>query len=102
MDVKKLAKILVSGGLVAVIAAIIWWASFYGPIVKHLGGNLSSAYSCIYSSGGGCSIASDIAQFVGKTPYSPVLFWVGVVSCGVGVLIKSTLKKQDQPPSPQS
>ena len=98
MDGKKLAQILISVGIIAVIAALLWWASFYGPIMQDLGGDLSSAYSCIYSSSGGCSIASGVAQLAGKTPYNPVLFWIGAASWAVGVLILATMKKQDLPP----
>ena len=99
MDVKKLAHTLVFVGLVAIMLSFFWWASFYGPIMKDLGGDLSSASSCIYSSSGGCSIASGVAQMVGKTPYNPILFWVGIVCLSVGVLVRITLKPPAKPPS---
>lgn len=93
MDLKKLAQILISVGIYAVIAAFLWWMLFYGLIMKDLGGHLSSAYSCIYSSSGGCGIASGVAQLAGKIPYDPVLFWIGAASLAAGVLIRATMKK---------
>lgn len=93
MDVKKLAHSLIVAGLIAVIAALIWWNSFYAPIAHQLGRPLSDAYRCIYSSGGRCGLASGISQFIGKTPYDPVLFWVGVVCCAVGALFRVSVKK---------
>lgn len=102
MDVKKLVHMLEFCGLAAVTAALFWWASFYGPITQHFGGTLSSAESCIYSNAGACSLASGVAQMVGKTPYNPVLFWVGVVTFGIGVLARLSLKKSDQPPPPSN
>jgi hypothetical protein len=94
MDTKKLAHILFIGGIVTLIAALLWWAAFYGQIVKELGGNLSDAFSCLYSSGGACGMAAGIAQMIGKTPYSPFVFWIGAVGLAVGGLMKVTLKPQ--------
>lgn len=92
MDIKKLAGILVLAGVIAVIAALLWWNSFYGPIVGHMGRHLSDAYRCIYSSSGRCGFASGISQFVGKTPYNPILFWIGVVSLAAGALMRASVK----------
>lgn len=92
MDTKKLANILFVGGLILVIAAFFWWRYFYSDITKELGEKLSDAFSCLYSSDGACGLAAGIAQFAGKTPYSPIVFWVGAVSFSIGSLMKATLK----------
>ena len=92
MDIKKLANILFISGVILVIAALFWWGSFYGDIMKGLGGKLSDAFSCLYSSEGACGLAAGIAQFAGKTPYNPAVFWVGAVSFATGSLMKATLK----------
>jgi len=102
MDTKKLAHILFVGGIIFLVAALLWWAMFYGGIVKELGGKLSDAFSCLYSSGGACGMAAGIAQMIGKTPYSPFVFWIGAVSITVGGLMKATLKPQDQTSSSES
>lgn len=94
MDIKKLANIIFNGGIVFLFAAFLWWATFYGAIVKELNGNLSDAFSCFYSSGGVCGIAIGLAQMVGKTPYSPSVFWIGAVGLIIGGLMRSTLKKE--------
>lgn len=92
MDTKKLAHIFFVGGLILVIAAFFWWGAFYGQIMKELGGKLFDAFSCLYSSGGGCGFAAGLAQFFGKTPYNPTVFWIGTVSFAIGGLMKATLK----------
>ena len=92
MDTRKLANILLVGGLILLLAALFWWGSFYGDIMKGLGGKLSDALGCLYSSDGACGLATGIAQFAGKTPYSPALFWVGTVCFSIGALMKATLK----------
>lgn len=96
MDIKKFAHILFIGGIFLLVAALLWWAIFYSAIVKDLGGNLSDAFSCLYSSDGACGMAIGIAQMVGKTPYSPFVFWIGAVGLSVGGLMKATLKPQGQ------
>lgn len=92
MDLKKLADVLVFAGVVAIILALFWWESFYGPIMKQLGGDLSNAYTCIYSSGGWCGVTSGVAEMIGKTPYNPMLFQAGVVSLIAGIIMWATLK----------
>lgn len=87
-----MANILFVSGIVLIIAALLWWAAFYGNIVKELGGELSDAFSCLYSGDGACGLAAGIAQMVGKTPYSPFIFWSGALSLTVGGLMKAVLK----------
>lgn len=102
MDTKKLAHILYTGGMILLFTALFWWANFYSPIVKGLGGNLSDAFSCLYSSGGACGIVGNISQMTGKTPYSPYVFWIGALGVAVGGLMKATFKSQDQASPPKS
>jgi hypothetical protein len=99
MDTKKLANMLFNGGIILLVAALLWWATFYGGIVKQLGGTLSDAFSCLYSSGGSCGLAAGIAQMLGKTPYSPFIFWIGALGFAVGGLMKATLKPQGHSPA---
>lgn len=88
MDAKKLGTALIVLGLALLIAAVCWWFSFYAPIADKLGVSLSRATSCFYSNGGICSAATGIAQIVGKTPYSPVPAWIGVIFLALGALMK--------------
>lgn len=92
MDKEKLADILFIGGLFVLCIAVLWWGNFYGEIMRGLGGKVSDAFSCLYTSGGACRFASGVAQFVGKTPYNPLVFWIGTVSTCVGGLMKATSK----------
>jgi len=87
MDMKKLGTSLIFLGLVLMVCAVCWWWSFYAPLAHKLNVALGRAASCLYSNGGICSLASSVAQLTGKTPYSPVLGWVGAIFAGLGILM---------------
>lgn len=93
MDAKRLANILLLLGLATLGGAVLWWASFYGGITRELHASLSDASGCLYSSSGLCALAEGVAQLVGKTPYNPMLFWVGVVSSVAGSVLRLSLKR---------
>ncbi|MDR3481988.1 MAG: hypothetical protein P4L91_14890 [Burkholderiaceae bacterium] len=88
MNTKKLANNLLILGIVLLIAAVCWWASFYGPIAHKLGVDLMRADSCLYSNGGLCKVAVGIAQLAGQTPYNPIVCWLGAGCAAVGALLK--------------
>ena len=94
MNFKKLANLLLLAGIVLLAVALIWWANFYGPIMNELHSKLSKALDCLYSSGGACGLAAGISQIFGKTPYNPVVFWIGAGAAAAGVLMRMTLKPQ--------
>ncbi|CAB5507888.1 hypothetical protein [uncultured Gammaproteobacteria bacterium] len=94
MDTKKLTQILIRIGGAVTVAAFIWWAYFYGQITKEMGGNIGDAFGCLYSSSGPCGFISGFAQFGGVTPYSPVVFWIGVVMLGIGIILKLSTKEE--------
>lgn len=88
MNSKKLANNMLILGIVLLIAAVCWWASFYGPIAHKLGTSLMRANSCLYSNGGVCAVATGIAQLTGDTPYNPILCWIGAGFAAAGALLK--------------
>jgi len=94
MDTKKLAKVLIWIGGLVTLAAFIWWAYFYGQVTKEMGGNMGDAIGCLYSSSGPCGFVSGLAQFGGVTPYNPVVFWIGVVMLGIGIILKLSVKEE--------
>ena len=95
MDIKKLTTtLLMLGGLITV-GALLWWLYFYSQVVKELGCDFGQAVPCLYSSGGGCGFVSGLAQLGGATPYNPIVFWVGIVLFGVGIILKFSLKKEN-------
>ncbi len=97
MDTKKLTDILLGIGVAVTVVAFVWWAYFYGQVTKEMGGNLGDAFGCFYSSGGPCGFISGLAQLAGMTPYNPVVFWVGAVMLGIGIILKLSLKKESAP-----
>lgn len=96
MDIKKLIKTLLALGGLVTVGALVWWVYFYSQVIKELGGDFGDAAQCLYSSGGGCGFVSGLAQMGGATPYNPIVFWVGVILLGVGLILKFSLKQEDQ------
>lgn len=100
MDIQKLNKILTGLGATILAAAIIWWFFFYSGVINDLSSltgnskNLSDAFVCLYSSGGGCAFISGMAEYAGYTPYEPLMFWVGIIMLGLGLILKFTQKKE--------
>lgn len=94
MDTRKLADILCALGIILTVIAIAWWASFYGAIAEQTGATLGDAKSCIYSKGGPCAVVTFFSQMSGRTPYSPVVFWIGVGSVACGAIIRLAQKSE--------
>jgi hypothetical protein len=89
MKAKSLGNSFLVLGILLLIGAVFWWASFYGPIVQHVGSSLTRVTSCIYSQAGICGLTQNVAQFVGKSnPYNPILCWVGGASVLVGLALR--------------
>lgn len=93
MNIQKLANTLLFAGILLLAAALAWWLSFFQPIVRRLGIELSDAGSCLYSMDGPCGIAHGVAKFLGKTPYSPYAFWAGVAALAAGILLRAARAK---------
>jgi hypothetical protein len=99
MDIKKLGNLLLIGGAVVLIAAVAWWYSFFSSIVSDVSSagargvvRVGDARSCLYSNGDFCGLISGAARFAGKTPYEPMIFWIGIGALVVGGLIRATAK----------
>jgi hypothetical protein len=99
MDQHKLSDILIALGAIVTTGAFLWWAAFYGTIAKEFNASLSDAVSCLYSTGGACGFVSSLTQFIGKTPYTPVVFWIGIGMLASGFVIRSALKDEPTPES---
>lgn len=91
MDARKLSDTLLTIGTIGTVGAIIWWAAFYGEA-----GVGREAIGCLWSRAGPCGFISGLAQFAGKTPYNPALFWIGVVALICGFVVRTALTQQDQ------
>ena len=101
MDFKRLGGILIMGGLAVVAAAFAWWLSFYSSILGELsrapaappsGNSVFDLFSCFYSSRDVCGFIAGFARLVGRTPYEPMLLWLGLAGLVVGVAIRLAAK----------
>lgn len=97
MDIEKLKSILIKLGGAILAVAVVWWFVFYSEVVNELGRGKGwdEAFVCLYSSSGECAFISGLAKFGGATPYEPIVFWVGVIILGIGLLLKFTQKKEN-------
>lgn len=101
MDFKRLGSILIIGGIAVMAAAFAWWLSFYSSILRELArapaapptsNSVFDLFSCFYSSRDVCGFIAGFARLVGRTPYEPMLLWVGLAGLVVGVVIRLSAK----------
>jgi hypothetical protein len=100
MDLRKLGNLLAAGGAVVLIGAVAWWYSFFSSIMRDVSnvpgarGEISifDAKSCIYTSSDFCGLISGGARLLGKTPYEPKVFWIGLAALVAGLLVRATAK----------
>jgi hypothetical protein len=100
VDIKKLGNLLLVGGAAVLMGAFVWWWSFFssvmGDVSKVPGGrsefSVFDAISCLYTSSDFCGLVSGASRLLGKTPYEPKLFWLGLAALVAGGLIRATAK----------
>jgi hypothetical protein len=98
VDFRKLGIVLMLAGVAVLIAACLWWFSFYSSVVREIGqatgrqGSVFDVVACLYSTSGICGLVASVAVLAGKTAYEPLLFWFGLAGLILGVLIRFTAK----------
>lgn len=89
MNTKSVGNSFLILGILLLVAALYWWATFYGPIVQHVGSSLTRVTSCIYLQSGICSFTRGVAEIVGQSnPYHPILCWAGGACVLVGLALR--------------
>jgi len=100
VDFKKLGNALTVTGALVLVGAFIWWFSFYSSVVREIGratgggsdASVFDAMSCLYSSGGICTLVTAVTALTGRTAYEPMVFWFGLAGLLLGLLIRFTAK----------
>ncbi|MGH8549249.1 MAG: hypothetical protein ACRERU_11755 [Methylococcales bacterium] len=96
---KTLAIITIQIGVLILSVAILWWHSFYRVIAQQLVVTLGESdptvgpgFHCLYSTAGSCREIIEYGESLGKTVYSPGLFWLGLAVLTSG-LVMLTVEK---------
>jgi hypothetical protein len=105
VDFRRLGNLLMVLGGVVLLVAVGWWFSFYNSLARDVGRatgggadtSIMDALTCLYSSGGICSVVTGVSSLVGKTPYEPMLFWFGLAGLVLGLLIRVAAKPAGSP-----
>lgn len=99
VDFRKFGNVLMLAGAAVLVAACIWWFTYYSSVVREIGkltgsgeGSVLDVVGCLYSSGGICGLVASVSVLAGKTAYEPMLFWFGLAGLILGVLIRYTAK----------
>lgn len=95
MNTRKLSLILILGGAAVVLLSIIWFLMAYAEAIdftSQYGGRdiTSKVMACLYSSP---AICQGTGFFSDAPSYSPVVFWIGVISLIAGVAVRFSLNK---------
>ena len=84
---------LVSIGTVGLVGSVVWWFIFYSEVNRAFGGNPSEmlkALQCLILNSGPCGFVTGMASAAGAYAYQPMLFWIGAILLGLGLVIKSS------------
>ena len=101
MDLKRLGMFLIIGGVALIAAAFAWWMMFYSSILQELarapgapasGNSVFDLFSCFYSSRDVCGFISGFARMLGRTPYEPMVLWLGLAGLVAGAAIRFAAK----------
>ena len=101
MDFKRLATFLIVGGITVIAAAFAWWMTFYSSILRELarapgapasGNSVFDLFSCFYSSKDVCGFIAGFARVVGRTPYEPMVAWLGLAALVAGLALRVAAK----------
>jgi hypothetical protein len=101
MDLRRLGMFLMIGGIALIAAAFAWWMMFYSSILGELakapgapaGGNsVFDLFSCFYSSRDVCGFIAGFARMMGRTPYEPMVLWLGLAGLAAGAAIRFAAK----------
>lgn len=97
----RFATCLAGFGVVAVAAAIAWWAILFPTVVDNTGLAWGEAMPCIASNSDICSLAMALCgahHLFGIQHYSPSLFWSGILFLGASLMVmSSTIVKKTAP-----
>lgn len=104
MNTKKLGLILILGGVLFTVLALVWFMAAYADAMDMAGGLLGGDYAlkmvaCVYSSSPICQGAG---MFSDSPTYSPVVFWIGVIALLAGIVIRLAVSKSPATASPAS
>jgi hypothetical protein len=94
MDIRKLSQMLIIGGIVFIVLAVIWWMASYSSafdMSARYSGDSGSITSCLYSSSATCSAWAMFGDSGGPS-YSPAVFWIGVIALLAGVVMRFVAK----------
>ena len=101
MDLRRLGTFLIIGGVALIVAAFAWWMMFYSSILQELarapaspasGSNVFDLFGCFYSSKDICGFISGFARLIGRTPYEPMVLWLGLAGSIAGFAIRFAAK----------
>ncbi|MFN3514527.1 MAG: hypothetical protein ACK41C_15875 [Phenylobacterium sp.] len=89
MNARKLGLLLFLGGAIILVLSIVWFFAAYAEAIdtfSGLGGRemAGKMMACLYSSP---AICQGVGMFSEGPSYSPVVFWIGMVSLMVGVVV---------------
>jgi len=89
MSVQRKATLLLGFAVALICAAIFWSLYSYGVVGQSLiakGLRPPAVIHCLYGGGETCEMMHDAARAKGSVPYTPLLFWAGVLLFAVSLV----------------
>jgi hypothetical protein len=99
MNNRKLSRILILGGIVLIVLAIVWFIAAYAKFIDTMsqyggGDAVSQMLSCLYSTPAICQGANYLSS---GPSYSPAVFWIGVLALLAGVVMRFAMSRATTP-----
>lgn len=91
IDHHKLSMVLGGIGVVGILAAFIWWLTFYLDVGKGTDFGPGDAVQCLFVTVGQCVVVKRIAGAYGSIAYEPILLWVSAALLLVAWRIRSSI-----------
>jgi hypothetical protein len=99
VDQTILKRILIRGGWIAGLVALLWWGIFYAEVADRTGDRIATVYReafpCLIYTTGPCAIVAAIAEFGGYPAYRPFLMWIAVGLFVGGAVVPAARAKRD-------
>src|SRR5262245_2912016 len=98
VNIVRLSNWLLTIGILIVVLAVFWSLYAYGVVgtaVAKEGLRPNNVIVCLYSFNNNCDVMEQVARERGAVPYSPFVFWLGVLTFIGSIVLNLALGGRD-------
>jgi TRAP-type mannitol/chloroaromatic compound transport system permease small subunit len=87
---RTLPTVVLGSGIALIVAAVFWSLNVFAQVGQSIiakGFRPVHLVTCLYGAGTRCDLLTEAAVKRGVTPYSPLLFWAGILLIAVAIVL---------------